>query len=64
MLPLSAHFDQFLRERVYLHNVTPKTAEWYRSVWQVFAKWWVTLPARSECFLSLAAPRKGTSRSP
>src|SRR6266850_2490937 len=43
MLPLSAHFDQFLRERVYLHNVTPKTAEWYRSVWQVFAKWWATL---------------------
>src|SRR6266850_2507003 len=48
MLPLSAHFDQFLRERVYLHNVTPKTAEWYRSVWQVFAKWWVTLPTNEE----------------
>ena len=48
MLPLSAHFDQFLRERVYLHNVSPKTAEWYRSVWQVFAKWWMTLPTSEE----------------
>jgi hypothetical protein len=32
-------FQQFLRERIYLHNVTPKTAEWYRNVWGVFLRW-------------------------
>jgi hypothetical protein len=30
---LDQHFQQFLRERIYLHNVAPKTSEWYRDVW-------------------------------
>ena len=38
------YFQQFLRERIYLHNVTPRTAEWYRNVWGVFLRWWATLP--------------------
>ena len=45
METLDALFEQFLRERIYLHNVTPKTAEWYRDVWRVFRRWWATLPA-------------------
>lgn len=44
---LNRHFENFLRERIYLHNVTPKTAEWYRNVWGVLQRWWRTLPADS-----------------
>ena len=29
-------FQQFLRERTYLKNVTPKTREWYESAWKAF----------------------------
>ncbi len=28
--PLAARFDQFLKERTYLRNVTPRTLVWYR----------------------------------
>ena len=44
---LNRHFENFLRERIYLHNVTPATAEWYRNVWGVFQRWWRTLPAEA-----------------
>jgi integrase/recombinase XerD len=44
MSALDQQFQSFLRERIYLHNVTPKTAEWYRNVWRVFLRWWGTLP--------------------
>jgi hypothetical protein len=30
MSTLKSLFDQFLKERVYLHNITPKTAECWR----------------------------------
>jgi integrase/recombinase XerD len=29
-------FQQFLRERIYLKNVTPKTKVWYESAWKAF----------------------------
>jgi hypothetical protein len=29
MLLLAEYFEQFVRERTYLSNVTPKTREWY-----------------------------------
>src|SRR5712691_11652569 len=29
-------FQQFLRERTYITNVTPKTREWYESAWKAF----------------------------
>jgi len=29
MSDLNAYFDQFLRERVYLHNITPRTRDYY-----------------------------------
>ena len=29
MTTLNELFDQFVRERTYLNNVTPKTREWY-----------------------------------
>lgn len=38
MLTLAQHFDQFLRERVYLHNVTPKTREFYETAWKAFTR--------------------------
>ena len=31
VLTLSEHFDPFLRERVYLHNITPKTKVFYET---------------------------------
>jgi len=46
MHPLNEYFDQFFRERIYLHNITPKTREWYQNVWVVFARWRSTLPPR------------------
>ena len=30
MQQLQQLFDQFLRERVYVNNITPATREWYR----------------------------------
>ena len=29
-------FEQFLRERTYIQNVTPKTLNWYQSAWKAF----------------------------
>jgi integrase/recombinase XerD len=34
MKPLDASFEQFLRERLYLKNVSPRTVEWYRTAWK------------------------------
>jgi len=42
---LDQHFQHCLRERIYLHNVAPKTSEWYRDVWHVFQRWLATLPS-------------------
>ncbi len=36
MSTLDQLFDQFLRERTYVHNVTPKTRAWYESAWHAF----------------------------
>ena len=45
---LDQHFQHFLRERVYLHNVAPKTSEWSRDVWHVFQRWLATLPSHEQ----------------
>jgi hypothetical protein len=34
MSTLNHFFDQFVRERTYLNNVTPKTCEWYQTAWK------------------------------
>jgi hypothetical protein len=31
-------FHQFLRERVYFHNITPKTREFYETAWKAFTR--------------------------
>ena len=36
MLRLDQLFEQFLRQRTYVHNVTPKTRDWYQAAWQAF----------------------------
>jgi len=36
MATLDSLFEQFLRERTYLKNVTPKTRVWYESAWKAF----------------------------
>ena len=33
---LDALFQQFLRERTYVHNVTEATREWYECAWKAF----------------------------
>jgi hypothetical protein len=29
-------FQQFLRERTYIQNITPATREWYETAWKAF----------------------------
>ena len=36
MTPLDSLFQQFLRERNYIHNVSPATIEWYEWAWKAF----------------------------
>jgi hypothetical protein len=31
-------FQQFLRERTYISNVTPKTLTWYEAAWKAFKR--------------------------
>ena len=38
MPPLTSLFEQFLRERRYLKNVTPKTEDWYRSAFDALTR--------------------------
>jgi len=38
MSALDQLFQQFLRERTYVHNVTPKTLDWYQSAWHAFKR--------------------------
>lgn len=38
MSAVSTLFDQFLRERRYLKNVTPKTVVWYETAFQAFTR--------------------------
>jgi site-specific recombinase XerD len=42
MATLNSLFDQFLRERRYLKNVSPKTITWYETSWKSFC---ATLPS-------------------
>lgn len=35
-MSLDQLFEQFLRECTYVHNVTPKTRDWYQSAWHAF----------------------------
>ena len=35
-MSLDSLFDQFIRERIYVRNVTPATREWYETAWQAF----------------------------
>ena len=44
MATLSEHFEQFLRERTYLQNITPRTREWYATAWQAFERSLSTAP--------------------
>jgi integrase/recombinase XerD len=47
MSTLDTYFAQFVRERIYLNNVTPKTREWYETAWKAFARFQSTEPPRS-----------------
>lgn len=48
MTTLDSYFDQFVRERTYLNNVTPKTREWYQTAWKAFKRFQVEAAPRSE----------------
>ena len=47
MSSLDTFFAQFVRERIYLNNVTPKTREWYGTAWKAFSRFQSTEPPRS-----------------
>jgi hypothetical protein len=47
MSSLDTFFAQFVRERIYLNNVTPRTREWYESAWKAFSRFQRTEPPRS-----------------
>jgi integrase/recombinase XerD len=42
---LQALFDRFLRERVYVNNITPATREWYECAWTAFSPTLAERPA-------------------
>jgi site-specific recombinase XerD len=46
MPTLAAYFAQFVRERTYLNNVTPKTRDWYQTAWSAFQRSQVDAPSR------------------
>lgn len=46
MVTLDSLFEQFVRERTYLHNVTPKTRDWYQTAWKAFKRFQADAPAR------------------
>jgi integrase/recombinase XerD len=48
MHPLNQLFEQFLRERTYVNNVTVSTCEWYRCAWQAFTTAQGHTPKRAE----------------
>ena len=37
-LALEQHFQQFLRERVYLHSIRPQTRDYYLTAWKAFQR--------------------------
>ena len=47
MSDLNTYFDQFLRERVYLHNITPKTRDYYVTTWKAFTRSQATASPRA-----------------
>jgi RHS repeat-associated protein len=47
MSSLDQLFEQFLRERRYLKNVTPSTVEWYQTAWGQFRKAKLDQPAQA-----------------
>ena len=38
MSDLNTLFQQFLRERRYLQNITPKTVAWHEAAWLAFSR--------------------------
>src|SRR5256714_2560463 len=48
MSRLEQLFQQFLRERTYINNVTASTLEWYRSAWKAFTAAQKAAPNRDD----------------
>ncbi len=46
MSDLDTYFTQFVRQKVYLRNVTPKTREWYETAWKAFCRYRAAAPPR------------------
>jgi hypothetical protein len=54
MISLDAFFQQFLSERHYLQNVSPKTLDWYRTAWKAFGQ---AMPPAARPTAREASPR-------
>jgi len=55
MQTLTDYFDQFLRERIYLHNIAPKTRIFYETAWKAYVSSPVKSTIRQETFRRLLA---------
>jgi len=38
MLPLDQLFERFLRDKIYLKNISPRTSDWYEWAWKAFRR--------------------------
>jgi integrase len=47
MVTLDSLFTEFVREKTYLQNVTPKTCEWCATAWKAFTRYRNAAPPRT-----------------
>ena len=48
MPTLDSLFTEFVREKTYLQNVTPKTREWYQTAWKAFSRYRAGVPSSAD----------------
>ena len=56
MQRLHTLFEQFLRERVYVNNITPATREWYECAWKAFSPTLTERPATAPVITKATHP--------
>jgi integrase/recombinase XerD len=52
-IPAMEKFEQFIKERIYLKNVSPRTVEWYREAFRRLANFPLTGDGLKEFVISM-----------
>jgi integrase/recombinase XerD len=52
-IPALEKFEQFIKERIYLKNVSPRTVEWYREAFKWLGKFPLTEPGLKEFVIAM-----------